>query len=92
MRSIAAGPCIVTKGQKAKSKGIFKVRAIVLNYIGVGSILLDPAVPEIFYFKHDIAASLIIFFIGNPDVDNIGDATLVYPKLTPQLGYATEAF
>ena len=45
--------------------------AIVLNKIGVDSTLLDPAVPEIFYFKHDEEASKILIFIGNPHVDNI---------------------
>ena len=34
-------------------------------------------VPEIFYFKHDVEASLIKIFICNPaDVDNISDAIL----------------
>ena len=57
--------------------GIFKIRPIELDYIGVDSILFDPAVSEIFYFKHDVVASLIIIFIGNPDVDYIRDAVLV---------------
>ena len=47
---------------------ISKVRPIVLGWIGVNSILLGPAVSEIFYFKHDVGASPIIIFIGNPDV------------------------
>ena len=38
---------------------------------------LDPAVLEIIYFKHDVGASPIIVFIGNPDVDNIHDVVLV---------------
>ena len=37
--------------------GVFKVKGIVLNKIGVDSILLDLAVPEIFDFKHDEGAS-----------------------------------
>ena len=32
--------------------------------------LLDPAVPDIFYFKHDEGASNVIIFIGKPDVDS----------------------
>ena len=46
-------------------------------YVGVDFVFLDPAFPEIFYFKHDVGASLIISFIGNPDVDNIRDAMAV---------------
>ena len=53
---------------------VSKVKTIVLDLIGVDSILLDPAVPEI---KHDLGASLIIIFIVNPDVDNIEDHILV---------------
>ena len=56
---------------------VFKNWAIVLDQIVVDSILLDPAVSEIFCFKHDVGASLIIIFVGNPDVGNIGDAILV---------------
>ena len=56
--------------------GVSKVMATALDYIGIDFILLDPAVPEILYFKHDLGASLIIIFIGNPHVDNLGDATL----------------
>ena len=55
-----------------KIKGGSKVRPIVLLEIGVHSILLDPAVTEIFYFKR--CGLLILIFIGNPNVDNIGDA------------------
>ena len=59
--------------------GISKVRVIVLNrnWVRVGSIFLNLAVPEIFCFKHDVVASLIIIFIDNPDVDDIGDAIVV---------------
>ena len=56
---------------------VFEVWTIVINLIGVDSMILDPAVPKIFYFKHDVGASLIIVFIGNLDVDNIGDTILV---------------
>ena len=38
---------------------------------------LDPAVLEIIYFKHDVGASPIMVFIGNPDIDNIRDVVLV---------------
>ena len=44
--------------------------------MGVDFIVLDPAVPEIFYFKDDIRASLIIIFIGNPEIDNMRDAII----------------
>ena len=49
--------------------------------------LLNPAAPEIFYYKHDIGAFLIWIFIGSPDVDNIGDTFQSYPKATPQLDH-----
>ena len=49
---------------KAKATRVFKIRPIVLNYIGVDSILLDPAVPQIFYFKHDVGASIIIILLA----------------------------
>ena len=45
--------------------------------MGVDFIVLDPAVPEIFYFKDDTRASLIIIFIGNPEIDNMRDAIIV---------------
>ena len=48
--------------------GVSKVSAIALEEIGVDSILFDPSVPEMFYFKCGVGASLIIIFIGNPDV------------------------
>ena len=51
--------------------------AIVLDQIGVDFILLEPTVPEIFYFKHDVGYSIIMVFKGSPDVGNIGDAILV---------------
>ena len=52
------------RGLKAKSMGVFKVwrSRIVLDYIGVDSILFDPAVPEIFYIKHDVGASNVMNF------------------------------
>ena len=37
---------------------------------------LDPVLLEIIYFKHNVGASPIIVFIGNPDVDNIRDVVL----------------
>ena len=43
----------------------------------INSIYLDLAISEIFYFKHNVRASLIAILIGNPDDDdNIGDAIL----------------
>ena len=51
--------------------GVSKVREIVLDYSGVDSIIFDPAVPKILYFKHDVVAFMTITFIGNPNVDNI---------------------
>ena len=70
---------------EAKSIKITKVRQIVLDSISVEFFLLNPAVPEIFYFKHDEGASLIIIFIGNPNVDNICDAFLVLSQGQPKL-------
>ena len=37
--------------------GVFNVRQIVLDYIGIDSILFDLIVSEIFYFKHNVGAS-----------------------------------
>ena len=73
--------------------GVSKVRSIEIRLDWSWHILLDPAVPEIFYFKHGIAAFRIIIYIGNPHVDNIIDAILALSsKSKPQLGYATKAF
>ena len=52
---------------------VFEVKRIVVNYIRVDSILFDPAVSKIFYFKHLVGASGVINFnnfIGDPDVDS----------------------
>ena len=68
---------MVKKGLKAKSMEVSEVRPIVLKKIGVDSILLDQAVPEIFYFEHDVGVSPIVLLIGNPDVNNNGSAILV---------------
>ena len=57
--------------------GVAKVRAIILDLIGVDSILLDPAIPEVLYFKHDSFVSQIIIFIGSSGVDNIANTILV---------------
>ena len=54
--------------KKAKPMEISKVKAIKLDEIDVDSILPDPAIPEIFYFKHDVRVFQIIIFIGNSDV------------------------
>ena len=48
--------------------GLSDCSAVVLDQVDVDSIFLDPAVPDIFYIKHHVGASLIIIFIGNPDV------------------------
>ena len=55
------------RGPKAKSIGVFKVNDCPK------SILLHPAVPEIFSFIHDVRAFTKLIFIGNRDADNIGD-------------------
>ena len=49
----------------------------IIDLINVDFIILDPAAPDIQYSTWGVGASLIIIFIGNPDVDNIGDAILV---------------
>ena len=69
------------RGLKAKSMGLSKVRAIVLDLIGVDSILFDQAVSEIFYFKDDVGASLIKIFVGNPDV------SIQWPRLAQRGQY-----
>ena len=62
-------------GEKTKSTGISKFRAIALNYIGIDfTLILDPTVPDIFFFNRDVRVSLTVIFAGNPDVDNITDA------------------
>ena len=53
--------------------------------IGVDTILLDPTVPEIFYFQHDVDDSNVINFnnfIGNPEDDNLIVVRVVCPVLT----------
>ena len=37
--------------------GVYKIRRIVIDSIGVDSILFELAVPEIFYFKRDVGVS-----------------------------------
>ena len=51
--------------------------AIGFDQIGVNSIVLDPAVLEMFFFKNDVGAYLIIIFIGSADVDDTGNADLI---------------
>ena len=68
---------LIKQGLNAKLTLVSEVMLIVLDEVGIDPILLDPAVLEIFYFKHDERASLIIIFIGNPDIDDIGNAILV---------------
>ena len=74
---VSAGLIIHKRRLKAKLMGVFKVRTIALDYFGVDSILFDLAVPEIFYFKQYVKASLVVIFVGNPNVDNTGDAISV---------------
>ena len=62
----------IKRGLKAKSKGYLKLGQ--LYCISIDSILLDETAPEIFYCKYNIEASMILIFISNPDVDNIGNA------------------
>ena len=47
---------------KAKSMGVSKVRSIISDEIGVDSILFDPSIAEIFYFKHEVGASRVMNF------------------------------
>ena len=42
--------------------GVSKVGPIVLEEITIDSILFDPSVAEIFYFKHDVGDSNVINF------------------------------
>ena len=42
--------------------------------ISANTLVLDPAVLEIFYFKHDVGASNVINFVGNPNVGSVSDA------------------
>ena len=58
---------LIKQGLKTKSIEISKVRSIVQDLIGIDTTLFDLAIPEIFYFKHDVEASNIIIFIGIPN-------------------------
>ena len=62
---------LLKKELKAKSIRASKVSAIVLQYIGVDSIHIDPAVPAIFYFKHHVGAYLIKIFYLQPWLFNV---------------------
>ena len=42
--------------------GASKVRSIILDWISVDSILFDPTVAEVFYFKQDVGDSNVINF------------------------------
>ena len=54
--------------------------------MGVGSILFHPAIPEIFYFQHNVGASnmlqISIICIANPDVDSLSIVSDAIPLLT----------
>ena len=56
-----------------------KVEAEAIQKIAASTslFLTQPIQRMIFYFKYNVGASLIIIFVGNPDVDNFGDAILV---------------
>ena len=69
----------VKRELNANQWGYLKLRRIVLDSIGVESIRYDPAVPEIFHFKHNVGASNVIIFIDNPDVDSVSDIFSVLP-------------
>ena len=69
---------------------VSKVNPIVLDQTGVDSVLFDPTVPEISYFKHDVGASNVIILLAALTL--IALASLAtpyqfYPKATPLLGY-----
>ena len=49
----------ITRGLKAKSMRVCKVRPIAYDWIGVVSVLLNPTVLEIFYFKHNFGTSCV---------------------------------
>ena len=51
--------------------GVFEVGPIVLDQVDINSIFLDPALTEIFYFKHDVWASNDIMPIQHDHVDHI---------------------
>ena len=72
---------------------LFDVRRIILDQISIDSIFYDPAISEIFYFKHNVEASNVIVFIGNPDVDIALATSSQFPlKAMPLLGYCIESF
>ena len=52
-------------------------KSMGVDYINVVFIILNLAIPKIFYFKHGVEASWITIFLGNSGVNNIGDAMLV---------------
>ena len=55
---------MVKRGLKAKPMRVSEVRPIVLDYINVYSILFDPSVAEMFYFKYDVGDSNVVLIIG----------------------------
>ena len=81
MRSLVT----LERGLKGKSARFSQAWAIVLDYVAVGYVFLDLAVPEIFDFKNDVGASLIIMFIGNPGIENISNVMLVLCSILRQL-------
>ena len=50
-------------GTKGKIDGVFKFMQIVLDWVGVDSILLDPTILEILYFKqYNVEAFNVVNF------------------------------
>ena len=60
----------------------FKATQIVLDSIDVGFILFDPVAPKIFYCKHDVGATGVKTFIGNPDINSLSIISNAIPVLT----------
>ena len=56
--------------------GVFEVRPIILDLIDINSIFHDPALPEIFYFKHDVWASNDIMPIQHDHVGYIHSSSV----------------
>ena len=77
---------------KEKTNGMSRVREILLDYVGVDSLFLGPAVPEIFYFKHDVGASPIIIFSATLTLITLATPFQFYPKTTPQISNCIELF
>ena len=61
---------------------VSKLKPFARNRIGVNSILLDPAISELFIFQHDVGASINFNnFFRNPDVDSFSVVSDAFPDL-----------